>query len=102
MKIAELVQAVIILLLLALAAGCDVTKEYSQKVFGSTPKKKQATHDIKFLDADSTTASEIITMKEINTEAAKDTTKTTASITEDRPAPVYRPSGNVRTRKVRQ
>lgn len=102
MKIMELIQAVIILLLLALAAGCDVSREYSQKVFGPPTGKKQTTSSIKFLQIDSVDVSNNMTMMEADTSQVIDKFKADTIIAENKTAPVYQPAGAIRTRKVRQ
>jgi len=52
MKVAELVQAAIILLLLASAASCEVGKIYFQRTFQTTHQYKTDSGFVKFLPND--------------------------------------------------
>lgn len=54
MKATGLVQAVIILLLLALAASCEVAREYNKRVFKTQPPPKEKRSSIRFMETDST------------------------------------------------
>jgi hypothetical protein len=102
MKATGLVQAVIILLLLALAASCEVAREYNNRVFKSQPPPNEKKHSVRFMESDSTTASvdkEFVIKGKIE---ATDTLKTKEVIKE--PVIETRPqtSAGTRTKKVRQ
>ncbi|HEU5167049.1 MAG TPA: hypothetical protein VFU29_15970, partial [Chitinophagaceae bacterium] len=97
MKSAGALQVIIILLLVASAASCEVAKEYSTRVFKPTiPQKKtdSTATAIKFMQFDSENASDSIHLKDFASkgiketeiaESAKDTTgKTEAPVIENK------------------
>ena len=121
MKVAGILQAVIILLLLASAASCEVSKEYANRVFRSQPvKKTDSTLAIKFMQFDSGNASDSINLADVFKKESNDIDKdikdsTKAEITivkapaaaspvvaETKKMPKDISSGTVRTKKVRQ
>jgi len=55
MQVARLVQAVVLMLILAMAASCTASKEYTQKLFSSppTPPEDSLQTAIRFLDLES-------------------------------------------------
>jgi hypothetical protein len=101
MKETGIVQAVIILLLLAAAASCEVSKDYSNRLFNQSSKEKAETNNIKFLQTDSITSSEI---KEYKPEE-KITVNDTMSIIPPKkeiPDSIKNKQAGVRLKKVRQ
>ena len=114
MKSAGAIQAVIILLLVASAASCEVAKEYSTRVFKPTGPQKRSDSTVtalKFMQFDSENASDSIDMKDLaikETELSKDTTgKTEAPIIENKEVVKNQPidatkRGATRNKKVRQ
>src|SRR5215204_1111519 len=76
MKSAGAVQVVIILLLVASAASCEVAKEYSTRVFKPTIPQKRTDSTataLKFMQFDSENASDSIDLKDF---AAKEISET--------------------------
>src|SRR5678815_2552308 len=119
MKSADAIQVVIILLLVAFAASCEVAKEYSTRVFKPTSQKRtdSTVTALKFMQFDSENASDSIDLKdfvnkEINetqkTELPKDTTsKPDVAINENKEVVKNQPAdatkrGATRNKKVRQ
>ena len=119
MKSAGALQVVIILLLVASAASCEVAKEYSTRVFKPTIPQKRADTTataLKFMQFDSENASDSIDLKdfankeikETNKEVLpKDTIKTEIAIIDNRNISKEQPidatkRGATRTKKVRQ
>ena len=118
MKSAAVLQAMIVLLLVASAASCEVAKEYSTRVFKpSIPQKiSDSTTALKFMEFDSGNQSDSIDMKEIFTkgakendepEATRDTTKTETVIIENKNISKEPPTdatkrGTTRSKRVRQ
>ena len=120
MKSAGAIQVVIILLLVASAASCEVAKEYSTRVFKPTMPQKSSDSTataLKFMQFDSENASDSIDMKDLAskeirepeiTELLKDTTaKTEATVIENKEVVKNQPidatkRGPTRTKKVRQ
>lgn len=102
MKATGLVQAVIILLLLALAASCEVAREYNNRVFKSQPPTKEKKPSIRFMESDSTTASLDKEFVVKGKSEVTDTLKTKAVIKE--PVIETRPqnTAGTRSKKVRQ
>ena len=79
MKSAGAVQVVIILLLVASAASCEVAKEYSTRVFKPTTAQKSADSAVtalKFMQFDSENASDSIDLKEFASKEIKETERT--------------------------
>jgi len=73
MKSAGVIQVVIILLLVASAASCEVAKEYSTRVFKPTMPQKRSDSTatgLKFMQFDSESASDSINLKDL---ASKET-----------------------------
>jgi len=119
MKSAGVVQVVIVLLLVASAASCEVAKEYSTRVFKpAIPQKKSdsTATALKFMQFDSDNASDTIDLKDFaskefkendKTEIIKDTSNTEVAIIENKNIPRQQPidatkRGTTRTKKVRQ
>lgn len=119
MKSAGAIQVVIILLLVASAASCEVAKEYSIRVFKPTiPQKKSdsAVTALKFMQFDSENASDSIDLKDFaskglnepETALPKDTTnKTESPVIENKEVAKSQPidatkRGSTRTKRVRQ
>ena len=119
MKSAGAVQVVIVLLLVASAASCEVAKEYSNRVFKpAMPQKKSdsAPTALKFMHFDSENASDSVDVKDFaniefkendKSEMPKDTSKTGVAIIENKRFPREQPvdatkRGTTRTKKVRQ
>ena len=120
MKTAGAIQVVIILLLVASAASCEVAKEYSARVFKPTmPQKKDdsTVTALKFMQFDNENASDSIDLKDLankeiketeKTELSKDTTiKTEAPVIENKEVVKSQPidamkRGPTRSKKVRQ
>ena len=122
MKSAGAIQVVIILLLVASAASCEVAKEYSTRVFKPTiPQKKSdsSAAALKFMQFDSENASDSVDLKdfvskEINepekAALSKDTdttSKTEAPVIENKEVVKSQPidatkRGATRNKKVRQ
>jgi hypothetical protein len=79
MKSAGAIQVVIILLLVASAASCEVAKEYSTRVFKPATAQKSADSTVtalKFMQFDSENASDSIDLKEFASKEIKETEKT--------------------------
>ena len=75
MKSAAALQAVIVMLLVASAASCEVAKEYSTRVFKPTApgKKSDSTGTaLRFMEFDSGNAADSIDLKDLFTKDAKD------------------------------
>lgn len=114
MKSAGAIQVVIILLLVASAASCEVAKEYSTRVFKPTSSQKRSDSTataLKFMQFDSENASDSIDMKDLavkEAELSKDTTsKTEAPTIENKEVVKNQPidatkRGATRNKKVRQ
>ena len=120
MKSAGAIQVVIILLLVASAASCEVAKEYSTGVFKPTISQKRSDSTataLKFMQFDSENASDSIDLKDFTskeiketekTQLPKDTTiKTEAAVIENKEVVKNQPidatkRGPTRTKKVRQ
>ena len=120
MKSAGAIQVVIILLLVASAASCEVAKEYSTRVFKPTTPQKSfdsTATALKFMQFDSENASDSIDLKDLaskeiketeKTELSKDTTgKIEAPVIENKEVVKSQPidatkRGPTRTKKVRQ
>jgi len=78
MKSAGAIQVVIILLLVASAASCEVAKEYSTRVFKPTiPQKKpdSTATTLKFMQFNSENASDSIDLKDFASKEIKETEK---------------------------
>ena len=120
MKSAGAIQVVIILLLVASAASCEVAKEYSTRVFKPTIPQKSSDSTataLKFMQFDNENTSDSIDLKDFaskeiketeKTELSKDTTiKTEAAVIENKEVVKNQPidatkRGPTRTKKVRQ
>ena len=120
MKSAGAIQVVIILLLVASAASCEVAKEYSTRVFKPTTPQKRTDSTVtalKFMQFDSENASDSIDLKDLaNKEVnesekaglVKDTTsKTETPVMENKEVVKSQPidaskRGATRNKKVRQ
>ena len=120
MKSADALQVVIILLLVAFAASCEVAKEYSTRVFKPTTPQKSSDSTataLKFMHFDSENASDSIDMKDLaikeiketeKAEFSKDTTvKTETPVIENKEVVKSQPvdatkRGPTRTKRVRQ
>src|SRR5262245_17204244 len=116
MKSAGAVQAIIILLLVASAASCEVGKEYTARVFKPLPQKKSDTATLRFMGFDSDNAADSIDLKDFvnkeikedyTTEMPKDTIKTDITTTETRKFIAEKPAegvkrGTTRTKRMRQ
>lgn len=75
MKSAGALQVVVVLLLVASAASCEVAKEYSTRVFKPTiPKKDSSVTALKFMQFDSENQSDSIDLKEFASKEIKETT----------------------------
>jgi hypothetical protein len=117
MKSAGAIQVVIILLLVASAASCEVAKEYSTRVFKPTIPQKNSDSTVtalKFMQFDSENASDSIDMKDLasketdKAELPKDTTgKTEAPVIENKEVVKSQPidatkRGATRNKRIRQ
>ena len=78
MKSTDAIQVVIILLLVAFAASCEVAKEYSTRVFKPTSQKRpdSTVTALKFMQFDSENASDSIDLKDFASKEIKETEKT--------------------------
>ena len=79
MKSAGAIQVVIILLLVASAASCEVAKEYSTRVFKPTIPQKRSDSTVtalKFMQFDNENASDSIDMKDLASKETQETGKT--------------------------
>ena len=99
MKIIGILQAAIILLLLAAAASCEVGKEYSQRVFSTTKLKKQDSTSLKFMPISGMDSSTLITVQ--SEEKVKTDSTITTEVAETT-TPREMNSGTKRTKRVRQ
>ena len=119
MKSAGAIQVVIILLLVASAASCEVAKEYSTRVFKPTMPQKSSDSTVtalKFMKFDNENASDSIDLKDLASkeiketekgELSKDTTiKTEATVIENktivRNQPIDATKRGARNKRVRQ
>ena len=120
MKSAGAIQVVIILLLVASAASCEVAKEYSTRVFKPTiPQKKSdsAVTALKFMQFDSENASDSIDLRDLADKELDEpekaglpkdtTTKTESLIIENKEVVKSQPlgatkRGTTRNKRVRQ
>ena len=78
MKSAGAIQVVIILLLVASAASCEVAKEYSTRVFKPAMAQKGSDSTVtalKFMQFDSENASDSIDLKDLASNETKETEK---------------------------
>jgi len=64
MKIKGMVQTVILMLLLASAASCEISQSYFKKVFPATSNNYSSTKSVRFLKADSIASNDKIEIKE--------------------------------------
>lgn len=118
MKSAASLQVIIVLLLVASAASCEVAKEYSTRVFKPTipQKKSDSTTALRFMQFDSGNPSDSIDMKDFFTKSAQengetevtiDTTKAETVIIENKNIPKGQPTdatkrSTTRSKRVRQ
>ena len=119
MKSAGAIQVVIILLLVASAASCEVAKEYSTRVFKPTMAQKRPDSTataLKFMQFDNENASDSIDLKDLaskeiketeKTQLPKDTTKTENPVIENKEVVKSQPidatkRGATRNKRVRQ
>ena len=120
MKSTGVIQVVIVLLLVASAASCEVAKEYSNRVFKPTViEKKQESTALKFMQFDSGNASDSVDLKDFakeetreikeveKPEIARDTMKTDVAVVESKPVLKEQPidgtrRSSTRNKKVRQ
>jgi uncharacterized membrane protein YvbJ len=119
MKSSGAIQVVIILLLVASAASCEVAKEYSTRVFKSTISQKKPDSiatALKFMQFDNGNASDSIDLKDFASkeikeidkpEVLKDSSKTEVAMVENKIIQKEQPidatkRGTTRTKKVRQ
>ena len=119
MKSTGAIQVVIILLLVASAASCEVAKEYSTRVFKPTMPQKSSDSTVtalKFMQFDNENASDSIDLKDLASkeiketekgELSKDTTiKTEATVIENktivRNQPIDATKRGARNKRVRQ
>ncbi len=118
MKLTGLVQVTVLLLLIALAASCEVSKEYANRVFKPTlpQKKTDSTTALKFMQFDSDSGVDSIDLKDFASRGAietdkpvmpKDSTRSDVVKVEVKKPPTEQPvdqtkRGSVRTKKVRQ
>lgn len=118
MKSATTLQVVIVLLLVASAASCEVAKEYSTRVFKPTipQKKSDSTTAVRFMQFDSGNPSDSIDLKEFFTkdekqsdepDVTRDTTKTETVVIENKnisrePPTAATKRGTTRSKRVRQ
>jgi len=119
MKSTGALQVVIILLLVASAASCEVAKEYSARVFKPTiPQKGADTTAIalKFMQFDNERASDSIDLKDFANKEIKetskevilkDTSRTEVAVIDNKNISREQPidatkRGGIRTKKVRQ
>jgi len=82
MKSTDALQVVIILLLVASAASCEVAKEYSTRVFKPTTPQKGSDSTVtalKFMQFDNENASDSINLKDLASKEIKETEKTELS-----------------------
>lgn len=119
MKSTGAIQVVVVLLLVASAASCEVAKEYSNRVFKpAIPQKKpdSTATALKFMQFDSDNASDSIDLRDFvnkefrendKTEVRKDSSKSEVAMVENRIIQKEQPveaakRGATRTKKVRQ
>jgi len=117
MKSAGAIQVVIILLLVASAASCEVAKEYSTRVFKPTTPQKNSDSTVtalKFMQFDNENASDSIDLKDFasketnKAELPKDTTgKTEIPVIENKEVVKSQPidatkRGATRNKRIRQ
>jgi hypothetical protein len=110
MQTSKIIQAVILMMIIALAASCAAGKQYSQKVFGpriSTAKEKTE-KPVRFLDTDDTTdrLSPLVLTKQHTTTDSTLIVRNANEIPKvrmDTVAPVVRSgnTGGVRTKRTR-
>ena len=109
MQTSKILQAVILMLILAMAASCAMGKQYSSKVFGPRPgpEKDQTATTVRFLGPDEeSTGTDVLTLtKPVTTTVTKKkpVTTTPAKTPTDTLVPVQRSgnSGGVRTKRTR-
>ena len=99
MKIIGILQAAIILLLLAAAASCEVGKEYSKRVFSSTKLKKKDSTSLKFMPIDGVDSSALIA---VHPEENLNTDSTITTEVANTLPPREMNSGTKRIKRVRQ
>ncbi len=121
MKLTGLVQVAILLLIIALAASCEVSKEYANKVFKPAipQKKSDTTMAFRFMQFDSDSGVDSIDLKDFagkqttgidkpeKPASSKDSTKTEVVISEAKKPLIEKPvdatkNGSTRTKRVRQ
>jgi hypothetical protein len=102
MKATGIVQAVIILLLLAFAASCEVSREYSNRVFKSQPAVKEKKPAVRFMESDSVTASVVKGKTVYDEKESIDSLKTTEIIKKPEAQEKQPVAAGTRTKKVRQ
>jgi hypothetical protein len=102
MKATGLVQAIILLLLLATAASCEVGKEYAGRVFGSSPVKKIDKTGRRIMETDSMVASNSMDTITAFNLYEKDTIAINEAVIENKKPKELQSTGAVRTKRVRQ
>lgn len=111
MQTNKIIQAVILMLILAMAASCAMGKQYSSKVFGprTNPEKEAVSAKVRFLgadeEADSSSSIRTLTKPVTTADSAYVVIPTNKPIktTPDTLAPVVRSgnSGGVRSKRTR-
>lgn len=116
MKSAGAIQVVIILLLVASAASCEVGKQYANRVFKPTPQKKPDTIALKFMQFDNDNVTDSIDLKDFASKEFKeqgavqspeDTSKIEAAINANEKVVREKPAdatkrGTTRSKRMRQ
>lgn len=104
MKANIILQAVILMLIIAMAASCAASKEYATRVFS---KPKTATKDstamakVRFLEMDSLNNHPDMILVTLPGEASTEEGSSTAKTETPTPAPVKAPGDVARTKKTR-
>ncbi len=110
MQTSKIIQAVILMMILAMAASCAAGRQYSEKVFGprNSPAKEPATAKVRFLGADEEADSsnlQTLTKPVTTADSAYSVIPTNkpVKINPDTVVPVIRSgnSGGVRTKRTR-
>ena len=108
MQTSKIIQAVILMLIIALAASCAAGKQYSEKVFGPrSGGSKETTHKpVRFLgqdDQEDSLAAPVLTKQVTTTDSTTVVMNGNRKNTPDSLAPVVRSgnAGGVRTKRTR-
>ena len=101
MKISGIIQTTILLILLASAASCEVSREYLHRTFHTTTNKKSGSLTIQFMQTDTLNSSIEKEIKLTKNETEKSNPETQPVVVENKPYGNPQTAGTVRTKRKR-